>query len=169
MFINKSISNNIRSQRQQSNQQIQSRQTSFIVIMQSKSLKIKKSKIFKKERFKLRAFITQCELYINFNINQFAIHKKKVLWAASYLRDDAFRWFETYITNVLNNFDDENVWKTAITEMFANWNNFKTFITKMYENIDEIKTAERRIKNLKQLKSAVEYAAKFQQYAIRTQ
>ena len=79
MFINETAASNIRTQRQQLNQQTQSRQTSFIAIMQSKSLKIKKSEIFKKKRFKLRAFMTQCELYINFNISQFAIHKKKVL------------------------------------------------------------------------------------------
>ena len=39
----------------------------------------------------------------------------------------------------------------------------------MYEDIDETKTAKRRIDDLKQLKSVVEYAAKFQQYATRTQ
>ena len=53
--------------------------------------------------------------------------------------------------------------------MFADWSNFKTFITRMYEDIDEIRTAERRIDDLKQLEPAVEYVAKFQQYANRTQ
>ena len=119
MFINEAASGSTRPQGQQSGQQTQPRQTPSIAIMQPKSLKVKKSEVFKKKRFKLRAFMTQCELYINFNISQFATHKERVLWAASYLRDDAFRWFETYITDVLNNFDDENVWENAITEMFA--------------------------------------------------
>ena len=91
MFINEAASGSTRPQGQQSNQQAQPRQTSPIAIMQSKPLKIKESEIFKKKRSKLRAFMTQCELYINFNISQFATHKEKVLWAASYLRDDAFR------------------------------------------------------------------------------
>ena len=38
----------------------------------------------------------------------------------------------------------------------------------MYENIDEVRTAERRIYELRQTGSATEYAAKFQQYATRT-
>ena len=119
MSTNEAASGSTRPQRQQPSQQAQPRQTPSIAIMQPKPLKIKEPEVFKGERSKLRAFMTQCELYINFNISQFATHKERVLWAASYLRDDAFRWFETYITDVLNNFDDESVWENAITEMFA--------------------------------------------------
>ena len=79
MFTNEAASGSTRPQEQQSDQQAQPRQTPPIAIMQPKSLKIKKPKVFKGERSKLRAFMTQCELYINFNINQFAIHKKRVL------------------------------------------------------------------------------------------
>ena len=38
----------------------------------------------------------------------------------------------------------------------------------MYKNIDEIRTAKRRIYKLRQTESISEYAAKFQQYAIKT-
>ena len=38
----------------------------------------------------------------------------------------------------------------------------------MYENIDEIRIAERKFNNLKQTKSTTNYAAKFQQYAAKT-
>ena len=38
----------------------------------------------------------------------------------------------------------------------------------MYEDIDAIRTAERKLNSLRQTKSATNYAAKFQQYAART-
>ena len=38
----------------------------------------------------------------------------------------------------------------------------------MYENIDAIRIAKRRLNNLKQIESTTNYAAKFQQYAART-
>ena len=38
----------------------------------------------------------------------------------------------------------------------------------MYEDIDAIRTAEKKFNNLKQTESTTNYAAKFQQYAART-
>ena len=44
-----------------------------------KFLKIKKSNVFKKNRTKFKAYITQCEFYLDFNVNQMSNDKKKVI------------------------------------------------------------------------------------------
>ena len=47
------------------------------VMLQIRSLKIKKSDKFKENRFKFRMFLIQTELYINFNVNKFNENQKK--------------------------------------------------------------------------------------------
>ena len=58
--------------------------------------------------------------------------------------------------------------KINIYIILAFWDNFKSELNKMYENIDAIRTAEKKLNNFKQTKSITDYAAKFQQYAIKT-
>ena len=52
--------------------------------------------------------------------------------------------------------------------MFAFWDNFKGELNRIYEDIDEIRIAEKKLNNLRQTESITNYAAKFQQYAART-
>ena len=49
------------------------------VVLQTRSLEIKKSDVFSENRFKLRVFLTQTELYIEFNVNKFNENQKKIL------------------------------------------------------------------------------------------
>jgi hypothetical protein len=42
-------------------------------------------------RTKLKAFLMQAELYIRFNSYMFLIKPQKVLWAASFIREKAFK------------------------------------------------------------------------------
>ena len=46
-------------------------------MLQARSLKIKKSNMFKKNKFKFKMFLIQTELYIKFNVNKFNKNKKK--------------------------------------------------------------------------------------------
>ena len=50
-----------------------------IVMLQIQSLEIKKSDVFSENKFKFRVFLTQTELYINFNVNKFNKNQKKIL------------------------------------------------------------------------------------------
>ena len=47
------------------------------VVVQIRSLEIKKSNVFNENKFKLKMFLTQVELYINFNVNKFNKDQKK--------------------------------------------------------------------------------------------
>ena len=50
-----------------------------ITIIQKVKLKIKKSNFYHDDRQKLRVYLTQCDLYIEFHVNLFNESKKKVL------------------------------------------------------------------------------------------
>ena len=60
------------------------------VVLQARPLKVKKSNVFKENRSKLRAFLTQAELYIDFNVDKFNENQKKILWASTYFRNKTF-------------------------------------------------------------------------------
>ena len=49
------------------------------VVLQIRSFEIKKSNVFSEDRFKLRMFLTQTELYINCNMTKFNENQKKLL------------------------------------------------------------------------------------------
>ena len=44
--------------------------------------------------YKLRNFLTQCEIYFRANHSKFRTDDKKVMFAFSYLTDNALEWFE---------------------------------------------------------------------------
>ena len=52
--------------------------------------------------------------------------------------------------------------------MFVFWDSLKSELNRMYKDIDAIRIAERKLNSLRQTESATNYAAKFQQYAART-
>ena len=49
------------------------------VMLQIRPLEVKKSDVFSENRFKLKMFLTQAELYIDFNMNKFNENPKKIL------------------------------------------------------------------------------------------
>ncbi len=48
-------------------------------VISYKSLKVKKSDIFSDDKIKLKTYITQCELYIEFNVAQYKTNQNKML------------------------------------------------------------------------------------------
>ena len=56
----------------------------------------------------------------------------------------------------------------TIQNIFESFNKFKCKIRKVFRNINKIKTAETSLYNLKQTRSAILYATKFQKYAAKT-
>ena len=49
------------------------------IVVSARTLKIQKSNVFNENKFKLRMFLIQTELYIDFNINKFNEEQKKIL------------------------------------------------------------------------------------------
>ena len=131
-----------------------------------KPLKINTLEPFDGSRGKLRAFFSQIELFFGFNVDRFPTDKHKVLFASTYLRCPAFKWFNSFFTDFLNNEPDERDDNTI--EVTQNYSNFKNKLRQVFGDFDEENSAERRMQSLWQTASAANYASKFQQLAAQT-
>ena len=100
----------------------------------------------------------QAEMYVRAH-SELATSEDKVLFAASYLREDVFKWFKLIIKDFLKNRKEEREFE--IIRIFTNVINFKKVIKRMYEDIDAERIVERQLYEVKQIKSALKYAAVF--------
>lgn len=128
-------------------------------------LKVSSPDTFSGDRKKLRAFLAQLELYIRFNSAELNQESKKTLFAATYLRDAAFDWFEPYLTDFLENEPPDR--KDETDTLFANYSAFKAKLKSVYGSVDEERTAERDIQKLQQVTSVTKYTSEFQQLSSR--
>ena len=132
-----------------------------------KPLKINIPEPFDGSRGKLLAFFSQIELFFGFNVNRFPTDEHKVLFASTYLRGPAFKWFNSFLTDFLNNKPDKRDDNTI--EVTQNYSNFKNKLRQVFGNFDKEHLAEHRMQSLRQTRSAADYASKFQQLAAQTQ
>ena len=132
-----------------------------------KPLKINTLELFDGSRGKLQAFFSQVELFFGFNAERFPTDEHKVLFASTYLRGPAFEWFNSFLTDFLNNEPDKKDDDTV--EVTQNYSNFKNKLKQVFGNFDKKHLAERRMQSLQQTGSAADYASKFQQLAAQTQ
>ena len=88
-----------------------------------KPLKINTPELFEGSRGKLQAFFSQVELFFGLNAERFPTDKHKVLFASTYLRGPAFEWFNSFLTDFLNNKPDKRDNDTV--EVTQNYSNFK--------------------------------------------
>jgi len=120
---------------------------------------------FSGERSKLKAFLVQLELYMRFNQATLRNEADKILFASTYLRGGAFEWFEPFVTDYVENDEDDREADTVA--IFDSWEAFKERIKMVYGDVDETRTAERQLHRLRQTSSANKYVAEFQQTASR--
>ena len=107
------------------------------------------------------------ELYFGFNAENFPTDKHKVLFASTYLRGPAFEWFNSFLTDFLNNKPDKRNDDTVeVTQIYSN---FKNKLRQVFGDFDKEHLAERRMQSRRQTGSAANYASKFQQLAAQTQ
>ena len=132
-----------------------------------KPLKINTPEPFNGSRGKLQAFFSQIELFFEFNVDRFPTDEHKVLFANTYLRGLAFKWFNSFLTDFLNNEPDKRDNDTI--EATQNYLNFKNKLRQVFGNFDEEHLAERMMQSLRQTGSAADYASKFQQLAAQSQ
>ena len=105
-----------------------------------------------KDRSKCQTFISQVKLYISGNAEIFPNEEAKVLFAATYLRDKAFTWFEPR----MNKPEDPNL------------HNFELFCQSLLHSLGDPelkKTMMRRLKGLKQTSSVANYRTEFESVA----
>ena len=132
-----------------------------------KPLKINTPELFNGSRGKLRAFFSQIKFFFGFNVDRFSTDKHKVLFASTYLKGPAFEWFNSFLTDFLNNEPDKRDDDTI--EATQNYSNFKNKLRQVFGDFDKEHLAERRMQSLRQTGSAADYASKFQQLAAQTQ
>jgi Ty3 transposon capsid-like protein len=107
-------------------------------------------------RSKLRSFVSQLSIYFALQHNKFDSDIKKIMFAASLLRDTAFDWFEPNLRKK----DSANPPK-----VFTTYVNFISSLESTFGDIDAKATAERQLKALYQIASAAAYSTSFQQIA----
>ena len=132
-----------------------------------KPLKINTLEPFDGSRGKPRAFFSQVELFFGFNTDRFLTDEHKVLFASTYLRGPAFKWFNSFLTDFLNNKPDKRDDNTV--EVTQNYSNFKNKLRQVFGDFDREHSAECRMQSLWQTRFAADYASKFQQLAAQTQ
>ena len=132
-----------------------------------KPLKINTPEPFDGSRGKLQAFFSQIELFFGFNVDRFHTNKHKILFASTYLRGPAFKWFNSFLTDFLNNKPDKR--DDNMIEVTQNYSNFKNKLRQVFGDFDKEHLAERRMQSLRQTGFAANYASKFQQLAAQTQ
>ena len=105
-----------------------------------------------KDRSKCQTFISQVKLYISGNADIFPADEDKVLFAATYLRNKAFTWFEPR----MNKLEDPIL------------HSFELFCESLLHSLGDPelkKTMMRRLKGLKQTSSVANYRTEFESVA----
>jgi hypothetical protein len=115
----------------------------------SRNPKVEDPELFYGQRSKLRAFVTQCELKFNCELNLFDTDAKKVHYASSRCRGDAWAWVEPSLKGGIST--------------YTTWEGLKTALIKAFGEADSREVARRKLKGLKQAsRSASAYWAEFQ-------
>jgi hypothetical protein len=128
-------------------------------------LRVAKPEPFKGERKKLRAFVTQMDLYLGANPTQFKKEEDKVLMAAGFMQDTAFDWVERFVHAYHH--EDVEDWNSDVTKAFRSYEEFVKMLETAFGEVDKEMEAERVMRNLRQKNSVSEYAAKFLQQTAR--
>lgn len=126
-----------------------------------KSVKIRPPEPFNGNRSKLRAFLTQLDMYIQMNREKLANEADKVLFATTYLTGPAFDWFEPFVRDYQEH--TEKLRDDETKAIFASYAEFKKRLERTFGDIDKERNAERQLWRLRQTGSVGEYASRFQQ------
>lgn len=109
----------------------------------------------------LENFLTQLNMVFRLQGSRFPDDVSKVFYAASYMKDIAFKWIQPYIAAVGTN--SENI----ITKDYAT---FCESLRKMFGDVTLVSDAENKVMRMKQgNKTAAEYTTEFKRYAVLTE
>ncbi len=115
----------------------------------------------------LQGFVTQLRSYFQFHLDKFDKEFKKVLFAATYLKGRALKWFKPTQQEFLEKSPDKQSPKT--NNIFKYFANFEDALTKVFRLYNKRAKVETDLNNLRQNKSAIKYALQFRQLAFRVQ
>jgi transposase InsO family protein len=103
-------------------------------------------------------------MHLDINSNTIRTQASRVIFVSTYLRDRAFEWFEPILREYYSKAPDD--WGNATREIFSETNGYEKFqeyLNKTFGDVDATRTAERKLRHLRQKTSAVAYASEFQQ------
>jgi hypothetical protein len=130
-------------------------------------LKIKAPDVFDGKRGELQNFLSQMKVYLLFNSTSIVTNTENVLVAGTYLRGKAYKWYSTYLQNHLKYRDSSTERKKGTKKIMDSYDGFEKALKQHFGNIDQERIAEKQIRALKQAKSASNYTAEFQVFAMK--
>jgi hypothetical protein len=133
----------------------------------NESLRVALPERYAGDRTKLKVFLLQVQIFFKFNEEKFLDYDSKTVWAISYLTGEALKWVEPYLEDYFANQDEDGV-MTTTKRIFKSFGGFKAEIGRVFGDVDAVKTAERKIRELRQTGSAISYATEFQRHATIT-
>ncbi len=124
-------------------------------------IKIGKVEPFSGERGTLKVFLAQLRIYFANNAGRIVTESDKVLTASSFLNGEAMRWFAPYVTERIENNDDQLSPETA--NLFSSFAYFEDKLNQLFGTVNEELEAIHRIKGIRQYGSVGDYISKFLQ------
>ena len=118
---------------------------SQVSTVQVKSIKVKPSEEYFRERKDLNRFLLQCDLYIWHNQIQFQT-ENEFMFAVTYLQEDTFNWVQAHLKNFLENSQIKH--EDITNKIFNQFSDFKKHIQKLFEDINTEWTVEWTLMNL---------------------
>ena len=118
---------------------------SQVSMIQVKSIKVKSSEEYFRERKNLNRFLLQCDLYIWHNQVQFQT-ENKFMFAVIYLWGDVFNWVQAHLKSFLKNSQVKH--EDITNKIFNQFSDFKKHIWVLFEDINVEWTAEWMLINL---------------------
>src|SRR3954451_18167014 len=106
-------------------------------------------------REKLRPWLAQMDINMSAQSSRLGDEEDKTMLAISYLTGKAADWAQPYVKNRFHGGEKDS--------MFDKYQNFVDKITMVFGETDELREAERKLKRIRQTKSASMYAAEFRQ------
>jgi 5-methylcytosine-specific restriction endonuclease McrA len=101
-----------------------------------------------KDRRACETFLSHIKLYLGSNAVLYPTDRDKVMFASSYLRDAAFKWFEPLL-------------KSDDTTILDNFQNFQDELIRNLGDPDRLRSLTRELQTLKQTGSAAAYSSRF--------
>jgi hypothetical protein len=132
------------------------------------SLKVALPDKYHGDRKELETFLLQLGMYYRFNPDKFATTDAMSLWASSYLRGEALKWIEPFLSDYFENSINPGKMMATTMVIFGSFEGFRREIRRVFGDIDVVRTAERKLLALRQTGSAINYATEFRKYGNQT-
>ena len=114
---------------------------------------------FDGKRSAVRNFISQCRIVFTAQPSRFPTERHMVIYAASYLRDAAFSWFQPHLDTLEHEHPDH---------ILDSFRAFANALRETFGDPDQERTAENKLGSLRQSNSVAVYSSEFKRLSLDT-